>query len=300
LLKRESLGEIKENMENYEEDYLAYKESMLYNLKNKCAVKITENAPLKDLIKKHPIIQNYDQTIESFNTRIRELQQNLKSDITNYKKRIEYLKQILKDKGLSDLEKNVIRLNIKDERKTYKRIVNLKRKETLKAQKEIKKSINATEKLRKKKFSAVRKTLKKKLSVDKKEKRNIERAEKKLRKTLRKQGDLKEEVNDDILKGLLKKYTGKIYEDLLDVDARIHASDLEKEEKLKKKEADKAEKKKQKDEEREINKKMKEELKLEKKRVRELEKATRKAERDTEKQAKRSAARKTRKTRKAK
>jgi len=294
LLKRETLGEMKENIEKYADDYEAYKDTMLFNLKNKCSVKITENAPLQELIKEHPTIQQYDQEINEFNGKIAELQQRLRSDMVNYKKRIEYMKQMLKNKELNDLEKRVIRLTIKDERKTVRNLVGLKRKETLRAQKEFKKSIQATEKLRKRKFVDIRKTLKNRLKQDKKEKREIATAEKKLRKTLRKQGEIKEEINDELLKQLLSKYRGKIYDNLLDIDTRIHQEELEKEEKVRMKEKEKQEKKLVREREREEKKQAILIEREEKKRQKEADKATRKAEKDAEKAAK-LAARKTRK-----
>jgi hypothetical protein len=212
LLKKTALGEISDNIENYKDEYESYKSSTVSMLKNKCSVKIIES-PLKTIIKEHPVIKGYDQKLESLNSQIGDLKQRLKNDMATYKNRIEHLRQILK-KDLSDLEKSVITITLRDERKTFKKLISLRKKETTKSINSLKKSISATDKLKTRKYRSIRNTIKKQIAADKKEKTATKTAEKKLRKTLRKQESMKEEVDDKLLKGLLDKYTGKIREEI--------------------------------------------------------------------------------------
>jgi hypothetical protein len=216
LLKKTVLSEISENIEKYAGEYEDYKSSMVSMLKNKCSVKTTES-PLKTVMKDHPVIKGYDERLEALNTQIDDLKQRLKNDMTTYKNRIEHLREILK-KDLSELEKSVITITLREERKTFRKIINLKKKETTKAIKTVKKSIKTTENLRTKKYKTVRNTIKKQIAKDKKEKTATKTAEKKLRKTLRKQDSIKEEIDDELLKGLLEKYTGKIKEEVSQID----------------------------------------------------------------------------------
>jgi hypothetical protein len=215
LLKNTSLSEVSDNIEKYQDEYADYKNSAVYALKNKCSVKTTQSQ-LKTALQEHPAIQGYDQRIEEFNTKIKDLQQRLKTDMATYKKRIEHLKDILR-KDLSALEKSVIQLTIRDERKTFRKLINLKKKETTKAVKTIKKSIRVTENLRNKKYNSVRKTIKKQIIIDKKDQTAEKAAARKLRKTLRRQEGIKEEIDNELLKDLLDKYTDKIKKEVAEI-----------------------------------------------------------------------------------
>jgi hypothetical protein len=215
LLKNTSLSEVSDNIEKYQDEYVDYKNSTVHALKNKCSVKTTQSQ-LKTALQEHPAIQGYDQRIEEFNTKIKDLQQRLKTDMATYKKRIEHLKDILR-KDLSALEKSVIQLTIRDERKTFRKLINLKKKETTKAVKTIKKSIRVTENLRNKKYNSVRKTIKKQIIIDKKDQTAEKAAARKLRKTLRRQEGIKEEIDNELLKDLLDKYTDKIKKEVAEI-----------------------------------------------------------------------------------
>ena len=215
LFKSTSLSEVSDNIEKYQDEYADYKNSTVYALKNKCSIKTTQSQ-LKMALQEHPVIKGYDERIDVFNTNIKDLQQRLKTDMATYKKRIEHLKDILR-KDLSALEKSVIQLTIRDERKTFRKIINLKKKETTKAVKTIKRNIHVTEKLRNKKYNSVRKTIKKQIVIDKKDQTAENAAARKLRKTIRRQEGIKEEINDELLKGLLDKYTDKIKKEVAEI-----------------------------------------------------------------------------------
>jgi len=296
ILKKTAYENIKENVENYQDEYQKYKGSVLYSLKKKCAIRITGDEPLKEKIKEHPAILQMDKKINEYNVRIQELQQRLKNDMINYKKRIDYLKGILKE-DLSELEKSVIKLTIRDEQKTFRRLDKIKKRETLKAQNAFNKEIKNIEKSRKQKYMKIRKTVKNQIKDEKKNQRQIERAEKKLRKTMRKQGEIQEEINNDLLKNLLNKYRGKITEDLVDLDEKIIQDEQEEEQTRIMKENQKREKQERKEREREEKQRQREIERQEKLRVREQRKIQKEENRKTRKEQKeqKEANRKTKK-----
>jgi len=270
--QRDAAKNILKNIEENPEEYEQYKASMIYNLKNKCGIKIAGDKELKEYIKKHPHIEEYDQEIEMFNEKIKVLQNGLKLDVLDHKKRIEHLKKILK-KDLSELERSVINLTIRDERKTFKQIMNMKKKASKKEEKGLKTSIKVVEKSRKKTYQGLKKTMKKIVKSNKKEQKVAEREAKKLRKTLRKQGEYKEEIKHELIAGLVDKYREKMSDNYEGYQAEVHEKDASKERM------------------REEKAQAKQELKLEKERARqskkdekEKEKALKKAEKEREKE----------------
>jgi len=215
-LKRDTLGKIGENIETREEDYKKYKGSILYALKNKCGIKISTPAQLKSHIGEHPDIMVYDRELSEYNARIAELQERISTDLTNHKKRMERLKKLMKT-DLNDLERSVIRLTIRDDKKVFNKTMKIKRKEVGKGVKAITKDITQVKKKRDIKYKSIKKTAKKQLATEKRELRQIKTHEKKLRKTLRKQGETNEPINHHLLKDLVTKYTANIGEELKNV-----------------------------------------------------------------------------------
>jgi hypothetical protein len=289
LARKESLSGVKQNTEQFAEDYDKYKNTLLYALKNNCGIKITGNSKLNELIKTHPVIKSYDEEIELYNVKIQELQNKLKLDVLQYKKKLEKLKLLLKD-DLSELERSVIKMTIRDERKTQRNLIKLKRKDNITIEKELKDSIRKTEKRRKKKYGNIRKTIKERIAEEKHNEKEIEMEEKELRQALRKQGQQKEDFKHDLLNNLVNKYRGKIMDDLVDLDDELYAKQKEKEDKRIAKEMEKTRKKKE-SETRKLNKLMKKESAA-------RERATRKAQKDLEKEQKKIAKELKRKTKK--
>lgn len=301
LFKKESLSKVSENIDQHEEEYQHYKGTLFPSLKQKCAVKVTDQSNFSKEVKEHPQIKEYDGEIEKYNEKIKHLHERIKQNMANYKARVTRLKQILK-KDLSELERNVIKMNIDDEKKKYKLLTKSTKKDIMATTKDIKIAIKQTTKQRKVKYNKIRKTIKKAIKVEKKKEKTIDRAEKKLRKTLRKQGEYKEDIKDDLLKDIIKKYTDKIDEDLSTIEDRHEEAEqykaAVKNEKLKEKaharETAKAEKEKIK----EARKTEKQREKIEKKEQKDRERATIKANKEkenTEKKAEKEAAKKTRK-----
>lgn len=275
LFKKETMGKVHENIDEYEAEYKKFKTTVYYTIRNECGKTIKSISELKTAMAEHPDIVEYDRRMEQLNGRVLELTNGIKQSIENNKKRIKHLKNILKH-DLSELERSVIKLTIKDERKNMAGAMKTQRKESTNALKIINKTLNETKKLREKKFKSLRKTLKKRLSDEKKQEKSLKRAEEKTRKKLRKQKGYEEEIKHDLLKDLKNKYSNKINEDLTQLDNMLLKNEEDKIEKLREKERVKEEKKKE-----------KEQAKIEKERQKvllKIEKQTRKAKEKEEKE----------------
>uniref|UniRef100_A0A6C0D4H5 Helicase ATP-binding domain-containing protein n=1 Tax=viral metagenome TaxID=1070528 RepID=A0A6C0D4H5_9ZZZZ len=280
--RKDAIAAISGNRENLEEEYEDYKGSLLYSMKNKCSTKVLGNAPLREQIKEHPEVAQIDRDMEEKNTHIRELQERLKVQIALYKTRITYLRSLLKT-DLTVEEKTLLRTNIKSETKYYRKIIVSKRKYNKKIESNMKKEIKKLEKTRKKKYNSVKKTVKNQIRDEKKKKTAIKREEANLRKTLRKQGELKEEIHHDLLKNLTQKYRAKIMEDMVDYDEKMVEEEREKaeakEKKAKEKERIKQENARERLAERERVRQEKEALRKTKKAEKEKERAEKEATR---------------------
>jgi len=287
--KREALTGVKENVEKYTEEYEKYKESLIYQLKNKCAKKITRASKLAEVVVQHPAIVNFDERIQSYNHRISELENEVKNLAANHKKRMDHLKKILK-KDLSGLERSVIKSTVVDDKKEYKNLLKIKRKNLTVSKRDINKNMKSIQQTRKKYVAKIQKVMKKKIMEDRKTQKNIDREEKKLRKTLRKEGEYEEEIKHDVLKVLVDKYRNKALDHLVNYDEEMHEKEVEKEEKKQQKQMEKqkavAEKKDTAEKLRQTKKANKEKEKADKKAEKEREKQTKKLEKEKEKAAK--------------
>jgi len=273
-VRKTALGNIKINTENLKEDYEKYKETALYSIKNNCGIKISEDVPLKTLIKQHPIIAEYDTEIEVYNNKIQELNDNLKININSYKSKIENLKKLMK-MDLNDLEKNVVKMTIRDRRKTQKAIMKIKNKEYSNLEKNIQNDINKTQKKRALKYKTIRRTIKNIIKDEKQKQKETLREEKRLLKLRRKQEDHIEEINHELLQGLVNKYKVKIMEDMVDLDEEMVEKELQQQERKKEKEKREREREMKK-REKEREKREKEEMRITKKREKELKKQAKK------------------------
>jgi len=289
--KREALTGVKENVEKYTEEYEKYKESLIYQLKNKCAKKITRASKLAEVVVQHPAIVNFDERIQSYNDRISELENEVKNLAANHKKRMDHLKKILK-KDLSGLERSVIKSTVVDDKKEYKNLLKIKRKNLTVSKRDINKNVKSIQQTRKKYVAKIQKVMKKKIMEDRKTQKNIDREEKKLRKTLRKEGEYEEEIKHDVLKVLVDKYRNKALDHLVNYDEEMHEKEVEKEEKKQQKQMEKqkavAEKKEAAEKLRQTKKANKEKEKADKKAEKEREKQTKKLEKEKEKAEKKT------------
>jgi len=206
--KRDTLMGIKGNMENLDAEYNEYKKTLLYQIKNKCAMKITD----KNQFDAHPVIQQYNLQIQQHNNELQDLDSQLKNLSENYKKRMKHLRTLLKH-DLNEVERNVINMIIRDERKTYRVTMKMRKKETVQSKKLITTNISNVEKDRNKRTAKIRKTYKKAMSEDAKQKKQIANEEKRLRKTLSYANAAG--IQSDSVKGLVNKYHSKIMDELV-------------------------------------------------------------------------------------
>jgi len=212
-MQQDALKEIRKNQEINPEQFAKYKDSALYTLKNKCAVRVSTRAKLMDIVDEHPVIQKFNVAIQVNTDKIMELRARLNEDVLSYKNRLNHLKKLLR-KDLAPLERSVINMTLKEERVTQAKILKLKKKDTTKTEKGYADLIKDSQKSKKKYIQIIRKTIKKKLMGEKKQNAKDKREEKKLRKTMRKEGLVKEEINHEFLQGLVEKYQDKISKDL--------------------------------------------------------------------------------------
>ena len=274
--KQDVLQDVKENSEKYKVEYEKYKESLIYQIKNKCAKKITRASKLSEVVVQHPAIVNFDERIKAYNDRISELEGEIKGLAENHRKRLEHLKKILK-KDLSELERGVIKSTVADDKKEFKKLLKIKNKNLTVSKRDINKNIKSIQKTRKKYVDKIQKVMRKKIKEDNKTQKQIDREEKKLRKTLRKEGAYDENIQHELLTKLVDKYRNKMLEHMVDYDEELVAKEQEKEEKKHAKEVEK--------------KKIADTKKLEKEKLRQ----TKKAEKEKAAAEKKAAKNKTKK-----
>lgn len=283
-VKRETLGNIKENIERYADEYKQYKDSVLYNIKNDCAVKPDKGSNiLKENIKEHPVIREIDNAVAEYNAQINTMAQHIKISVDAHKKKIDELRNILKNTQNNDLERSVVRMTIKDRQTEHNKTMKLLKKESGQKENQIQKNIVQLKKDREKRFKRIQKTIKRKIQENKQKLNEQLREEKRIRKELRKQADYKEEITNTQIKNIVETYREKMVEDLNSLDENM----LEKERAKEAEKQRKADEREQKRVAREIERKNKE-------RAREEKQKSKKAEQDKKKAA-REQARKTKK-----
>jgi len=288
-LKREFVENIKTNMEM--EDYADFKNTVYYAIK-KCGKKINNMQDLRDALKDHPAVAEFDRQLAEFDNTITQSKQNLQTTLIAYKKKMDGLKKMMRE-DLSDLEKNVVRMVIKDERKTLKRRTTELEKSHGEGVAAINKTRRAVEKKKHKKIMKIRQTMREYLSEEKKVAKQVAKEEKALRKTQRKQGLIVETFKNEFINGLVDKYAKAIDSELTGLEDAIENQERNKAEA---KEAAKREKAEAKEVERRQRDLAKQAEKERKQAEREQQRETRrneKAEKQREKQlAKKNATRK--------
>jgi len=233
-----------------------------------------------DIVDEHPVIQKFNDAIKANTDKIMELRGRLNEDVLSYKNRLNHLKKLLR-KDLAPLERSVINMTLKEDKVTQSKILKLKSKDTTKTEKGYNTLIKDAQRSRKKYIQIIRKTIKKKIMGEKKQSVKDKREEKKLRRTLRKEGMVKEEIKHELLQSLVEKYKDKISEDLGHM-GRQHAQ-----------------KAKDKEDERARKQHAKEDEKARKQQAKDAEKARKLAEREHAKQTKKAETERKRKEKEA-
>ncbi len=222
LFKMENLKQISDRIDAKSPEYLRFKQGIYYNLRSKCGKMIHDSKSFDELAEKHPTIIPYIDAIREQDEKIAEMENLLAITMDGYKNKLHGMKKMLKT-NLSDLERSVVKLVIKEHQKTMK----ARGLEYNKILKERIEEANITkkkmEKRKKKQMQTLKNNLKLKLREEKAHQREFQRADKKLRKFMRQQEDYKEEIKEDLLKGLMTKYTERTEEQI--EEKRIEIAD---------------------------------------------------------------------------
>ena len=273
VLKGEKVSEIKRKLLENPQEFKKYENTLFYQLKYDCSKRITDTKSLTDAVHKHPAIVEIDRQMESLDNQIKELEANFKLRIVAYKNRMKNLQSLLKG-DVNELEKSVIRMIIRDEQKEYRRMSRVNKKEL---GEQIKLTQQTKKIYQKKKHTFLRKirrTLKSKWSDKMKVEKYKVREEKQMRKTLRKQGQIENDIKHELVKDVVDKYSVGIDKDLEDLQEQMAEFKREKEAK----EAEKAVKMQQKEAEKAV--KMQE--RAEKQQQKEAERAQKQQQKETE------------------
>lgn len=289
LYKQREIEVIKENIEKYPEEYEKYKKSAFFTLKSECGKTIKTNKELIEQLNEHPTIQKYNENIQKQEEYISQLKNSLKVENDSFKIKMRELRELLKT-DLSDLERSVVKMTLRDNEKTHK---GTKKNMTVKMNVKIEKNNKYLNKLKQKKskiYKKVQKTLKKKLMESKKEEKRAKILESKLRKQISYQEDILDNIKDENIKEMVKKQEVLLEKDLKNA---VEENQEKMEEKKEKKERvnqtrklkrEIAEQKRQeKMAEKEANEKKKETLKL-KKQEKEKERQEKKEKKERENQ----------------
>jgi hypothetical protein len=232
-LKKDFIENIKKNIESETTDYENYKQSLYYSIK-KCGKKITNMEELRAAVKDHPAIVEFDNQIREVDEKLVNMNQNLQNTLLAYKKRIADLKNLAKE-DLSQLEKNVVNLVLKDERRTMKKRSGDLEKEHAENIGAVNKTRKAIEKKKRKKLMGIRKTMRQMVSEEKRVAKEIAKEERRLKRTQRKQANMISDFKNDFINELANKYT-KIIEHELE---RLRETDKQRKEEEAEKQAKK-------------------------------------------------------------
>ena len=272
IYRKETLKQMDDHLNANPEEFTQFKKGMYYTLKYECGKTINNNEKFNELSSEHPRISELTAELHAYDVQIEHFNNELQIFMDAHKKRSKELKIMLRTWDLSELERSVVKSTLKDEQKMFNRtkkerhsIVKIKQDNISKSKKKIDKRLNKTRKRLKKQF---RTGIRNKKSADK----DAMKVEKALRKTQRKQGTLREEFKDGILKDLMDKSEKEIHkyinEEKIAYDAKDKLKADEKETKDKLKADEKATKDKLKADEKtrkQHDKKAKELLRLTKK-----------------------------------
>jgi hypothetical protein len=218
IFKRDELKKLGENTKADPKELDAFKASSFYQLKYKCGKKVKPDTKLKEASANDPKIVELSVELEAYDSRIKQMEDGLRSELDTHNARIKRIKNMLRTGDLNDLERSVLKLTMADARKTHKVSMKLKKKTTDEVLKNLTKTKKSLEKQKKKRYVSIRKSLKKNIRDSKKAKRDLE---KDLKKTMKKQEKIHEEIKSDVLKDLVNKYSFVLEEKLNGVEKEL-------------------------------------------------------------------------------
>ena len=138
-MKKDIFLQIKANMEVDEDEFILFKNSPYYTIRQKCGKKTKMLADLKERLREHPKIIEYERRINNYNMEIEDLRVRLEYKIVAHKEKVKKIKNMLKD-DFNELEKNVLSTNIRTQQKLNKVLVKHNKQDT---RKEVKHLIGA-------------------------------------------------------------------------------------------------------------------------------------------------------------
>lgn len=218
LFKKDRMMEMNENITANPEQYQQYRSTVYSRLKS-CAKTMKDASALNEALTDHPTVLAINVDLQNVKDQKMEIQNDFNNKIVANKNRIKELKQMIK----TDKEnKNVLLAVMKNEQTQMRATKRMDTKILAGDMKFLNKTKKQYIKLKKKFAVKMRKTFKIELKEGLKEAKSIKKAEKKLRQTQRKQGEIREEINDELVKGLVQRYS-----DIIDDDLEQMATDLE-------------------------------------------------------------------------
>jgi hypothetical protein len=212
--KMKGLESIRKNIETHPEDFENYKNSTYFSLRTICGKRVRTNKELLENLKEHPKIIKYNAEIKEHEDHIEMMKNRLKIDNEAYKLRLKQLRDFLRTSDLSDLERSVIQLTIKDHQKKFRKTKKITAKTIQDDLEDDQEAIKLLEDNKKEVYHNVRKTMKNMIRQEKKELNVAKKEEKRLRRTMHKQGELKEEIKDEEINKIVNKYEEAIDDEL--------------------------------------------------------------------------------------
>jgi hypothetical protein len=228
--KISEMKNISDNILNNPEKYEEFKKTVYYNLKYECGKMINTNVVFSEFAEQQPVIAKYNKEIREYDNNIEKVNSQLNNRIDTYKNRMKQLKEML----LSDItkfEKNIIRLNMKDEQK-LQRGLNGDGRKKMRTQ-VLKWNKDKADIIKKKtvKIAKIRQVFKKMVRNESRVKKEMKRNEKKLNRTLRKQGDYTKQIEHQKIIDIVERYSELIDDDLEKMQGELddqNKSELEK------------------------------------------------------------------------
>ena len=206
LFKRQTLKALSDNLDISSPEYNNFMMGVYSSIKRRCTKPIRNNDFFKQFTDKHPSIIPYIDAIDKVNQDIENSENLFKTAIDIRANKLQEMKKMSRATDLSDIERNVLKLTIKDHQKTTRK---LKSQYAPKLKTHIERANKTKKRIEKSKVQQIRElktAMRLNLREEKADQREFKRADKKLRIAMRAQDDYKEEIKDDILKGLMDKY----------------------------------------------------------------------------------------------
>ena len=300
--RHDRLRIIQDRILKHPELFAKYKSSTYAALRNACSSTIRTSTQFLDAVKDIPEVLELNRKIQMKKEEIESIKDEADLESIVFKRKIKNIKDMLRDSELSELERSVLELTLRSYSSDFRKTSKRRQSDLSETVESLQKEIKATESDKNKVFTKIRTTLKKTANDRKRAEKESKRELRNLRKTMRKQGKIRDEIVSDEIKNLVEKREVLIERDLEYASEEIREKEIEKLRKQKQKAEEreehakiKAVEKNRKEQEKRQEKKR---LALEKKREKEAEK-TRKKQEKLEQRALAALEKKTRKNQKS-